>query len=157
MSTGSPAPALICMYTEQGISPSLPSARSRTFCTVTFVPTQGGAPTADAKCHCYVLLFTSGLKTNTSLWGDSSAAWAVGSQRGQRQRVWTLPQHPRTAGSVHNKQANCSCQPPQHVPQRGQGAAVPSHPQAGSQTSLSIGGVGAQAVLALHPGASPRH
>lgn len=69
------------------------------------------------------------------------------------------------APSTHALRAQCTTsrqtapasQPPQHVPQGGQGATVPSHPRAGSQPSLAIGGVGAQAVLAAHPGASPRH
>lgn len=34
------------------------------------------------------------------------------------------PQHPGAAGSVHDKQANRPCQPPQHVPQS---PAIPGH------------------------------
>lgn len=46
-----------------------------------------------------------------------------------------------STGSVHNKQANSPCQPPQHVPQGGQGPPVPSHLRA------SVGSVSRQSPL----------
>lgn len=80
--TGYPASALICMCAQCGISPFFSSAPSRTFCTVTFVPTQGGAPTAADKCHCGALLPTVGWKLALGAEGTAvlPGMWAEGAK-----------------------------------------------------------------------------
>ena len=126
-----PQPSFACVQSRE-FPYFFPSASSRTFCTVTFIPTQGGAPTAAAERHRRTPLPTgAGTRPRPSARGYGSAARAVGTQRGQKHGVWTLPQHPRAAGSVHSERVKHPCQPPSMSPGQGRVPKPPATPGIG--------------------------
>lgn len=70
-----PQPSFACSQSRE-FPHFFPSASSRTFCRVTFVPTQGGATAAAAKCHRSALLPAGTLGANPPAWG-SAGPWAA--------------------------------------------------------------------------------
>lgn len=70
-----PRPSFACAQSRE-FPHFFPSASSRTFCRVTFVPTQGGATAAAAKCHRSAPLPAGVLGANPPAWG-LAGPWAA--------------------------------------------------------------------------------